>query len=84
MVEKEEVQGNMQPAEDQDDIEALLNKMVENKDTIIAFMDLLSKMKEAGIIDVFMGIAKDYAPTDIEFLAKFFTEKELTEALLKV
>ncbi|WP_048162148.1 DUF1641 domain-containing protein [Thermoplasma acidophilum] len=85
MVEKqEEVQGNMQPAEDQDDIEALLNKIVENKDTIVAFMDLLSKMKEAGIIDVFMGIAKDYAPTDIEFLAKFFTEKELTEALLKV
>ncbi|BAB60600.1 TVG1507900 [Thermoplasma volcanium GSS1] len=84
MVEQKQEQQAQVPQEDQDDLEVLLNKVVENKDTIVSLMDLLEKMKEAGIIDVFMSIAKDYTPTDVEFLAKFFTERELTEALLKV
>ena len=70
--------------EGHDDIEILMDRIAENMDTLIAFMDILTKMKEAGAIDVLTDVAKDYTPTDIEFLAKFFTEKELMEAAMKV
>ncbi len=68
----------------QDNIDALLDRIIENSDTVIAFMDILTKMKEAGAIDILMDVAKDYTPTDVEFLAKFFTERELMEAVMKV
>lgn len=83
MVEEQKTQ-NEAGSNDQDVIEVLLSKVEENQDTLISFMDLFQKLKDAGLIDVMMEVSNDFAPSDIEFLEKFFTEKELISAILKV
>ncbi len=67
-----------------DKLDIILDRLTENKDAIISLANLLDKMKQAGLVDVLDKINKDYTPTDMEFLVKFFSEKELIAALLKV
>lgn len=66
-----------------DDLNIIIEKVTENKDSIISFLDLLNKMQDAGLVDLFVNTTKDYTPTDIDFLVKFFSEKEMIETIFK-
>lgn len=66
-----------------DDLNVIMQKVAENKDTIVSFLDLLNKLKDAGLVDLFINTTKDYTPTDINFLTKFFSEKEMIETIFK-
>ncbi len=67
----------------QDQMEAAILELVKNADVITAFVPLLVRLKEAGILNLVADIAKDYLPTDVEFLGHFFTSREFTYAALK-
>lgn len=64
-------------------MEELLVKMVDNADVISSAFDILEKLKEAGIIDLMKTVVNDYLPTDVDFLAKFFSSKEFSMSLMK-
>ncbi|MGC8608810.1 MAG: DUF1641 domain-containing protein [Thermoplasmata archaeon] len=83
MVEEQKTQNESEP-KDEDVIEVLLSKVEDNQDTLMSLMDLFQKLKDAGLVDVLLEVSNDFAPSDIEFLEKFFTEKELIAAILKV
>lgn len=68
---------------DKDDIEMLLVKVADNADVISSLVDVVDRLKEAGILDLLTGIVKDYMPTDVDFLGKFFSSKEFTMSLMK-
>ncbi|OWP56083.1 MAG: hypothetical protein B2I17_08155 [Thermoplasmatales archaeon B_DKE] len=46
-------------------------------------LNIMKRLKEAGIVNLANNIANDYLPTDVEFLAKFFASKELVYGMLK-
>lgn len=68
---------------EKDEIEMLLVKVADNADVIGSLVDVVDRLKEAGILDLLTGIAKDYLPTDVDFLGKFFSSKEFTMSLMK-
>jgi uncharacterized protein YjgD (DUF1641 family) len=67
----------------EDKLEILLDQIVENSDTLLSFMPVLAKLKEAGITDLITNISKDYMPTDIEFFGHMFSSREFTYAGMK-
>lgn len=68
---------------DDDEMEELLAKVVDNADVIKSLMGALDKLKSAGIIDLMTGLVNDYVPTDVDFLGKFFSSKEFTVSMMK-
>ncbi|MCL4328082.1 MAG: DUF1641 domain-containing protein [Candidatus Thermoplasmatota archaeon] len=73
----------MENDKDKDAVEILLNELKENTDVVLAFIPLVRRLKEAGILNLIAEITKDYLPTDVEFLGHFFTSREFTYAALK-
>jgi|YelNatPaOPRAMG01_1025707.scaffolds.fasta_scaffold01169_16 uncharacterized protein YjgD (DUF1641 family) len=69
--------------ENEDKLEPLIREILEDSDFLEALLNILKKMKEAGIVNLANNIANDYLPTDIEFLGKFFASKELVYGTLK-
>ncbi|MCL4444546.1 MAG: DUF1641 domain-containing protein [Candidatus Thermoplasmatota archaeon] len=69
--------------ENEDRLEPLIREILEDSDFLEAMLNILKKMKEAGIVNLANNIANDYLPTDIEFLGKFFASKELVYGALK-
>ncbi len=69
--------------ENEDRLEPLIREILEDSDFLEAMLNILKKMKEAGIVNLANNIANDYLPTDIEFLGKFFASKELVYGVLK-
>ena len=67
----------------EDKLEILLDQLVDNSDTLLSFMPVLVKLKEAGITDLITNISKDYMPTDVEFFGKMFSSREFTYAGMK-
>lgn len=67
----------------EDKLEILLDQLVDNSDSLLAFMPVLVKLKEAGITDLIANISKDYMPTDIEFFGHMFSSREFTYAGMK-
>lgn len=66
-----------------DDLEPLLVDVLENKEVFESLMNILKRLKEAGIINLMDNVSKDYMPTDVEFLGKFFTSKEFSIGMIK-
>lgn len=66
-----------------DDLEPLLVDVLENKEVFESLMNVLKRLKEAGIINLLDNVSKDYMPTDVEFLGKFFTSKEFSVGMIK-
>lgn len=64
-------------------MEELLVRVMDNADVLMTLMNILEKLKSAGIVDLIGGVVKDYVPTDVDFLGKFFSSKEFTVSLLK-
>lgn len=69
--------------DNEDRLEPLIKDLLSDTELIEALLNILKRMKEAGIVDLFNNIANDYLPTDIEFLGKFFASKELVYGMLK-
>lgn len=68
---------------DGDELEELLVKVTENADVIRSMVNVLEKLKSAGILDLMTGVVNDYLPTDVDFLGKFFSSKEFVVSLMK-
>lgn len=68
---------------DNDEMEELLVKVMENADVLKSLMGALEKLKSAGILDLMTGLINDYLPTDVDFLGKFFSSKEFSVSLMK-
>lgn len=66
-----------------DEMEKLLVKLMDNADVIQSMLEVLEKLKSAGILDLMSHLANDYLPTDVDFLGKFFSSKEFTMSLIK-
>lgn len=66
-----------------DEMEKLLVKLMDNADVIQSLLEVLEKLKSAGILDLMSNLANDYLPTDVDFLGKFFSSKEFTLSLMK-
>ncbi len=66
-----------------DEMEELLVKVMDNADVIKSLMGAIDKLKSAGILDLMTGLVNDYLPTDVDFLGKFFSSKEFTVSLMK-
>ncbi len=66
-----------------DAMEALLVRAVNNAELINPLFDVLEKLKQAGITELMTSVVNDYIPTDVDFLARFFSSKEFTVSLLK-
>ncbi len=66
-----------------DEMEDLLVRVMDNADVLKTLMNMLEKLKSAGIVDLMGGVVQDYVPTDVDFLGKFFSSKEFTVSLLK-
>ncbi len=64
-------------------LDALKRELADNSDIVLSLLPLLKRLKEAGIIDLFADITKDYVPTDVEFLGHFFSSREFTYSILK-
>lgn len=69
--------------ENDDRLEPLIREMLEDSDFLEAMLNIMKRLKEAGIVNLANNIANDYLPTDVEFLAKFFASKELVYGMLK-
>ena len=74
---------NKTGTENSKDIEQLIEEISENADMFHSFLKMAKRLKDAGIIDLMDSVSKDYMPTDIEFLGKFFTSREFTTAVIK-
>ncbi len=74
---------NKTGTENSKDIEHLIEEISENADMFHSFLKMAKRLKDAGIIDLMDSVSKDYMPTDIEFLGKFFTSREFTTAVIK-
>ncbi len=68
---------------DNDEMEELLVKVIDNADVLKSLMGALEKLKSAGILDLMTGLVNDYLPTDVDFLGKFFSSKEFSVSLMK-
>ncbi|MCL4314708.1 MAG: hypothetical protein M1454_03165 [Candidatus Thermoplasmatota archaeon] len=66
-----------------DRFESLLMGIMDNADVIESLLPLMKRLRQAGIFDLFSSVARDYVPTDIEFLGHFFSSREFTYAALK-
>lgn len=66
-----------------DRFETLIKEMMDNAEVIESLLPLMKRMRQAGVFDLFSSVAKDYVPTDIEFLGHFFSSREFTYAGLK-
>ncbi|QRF74782.1 hypothetical protein Thermo_00273 [Thermoplasmatales archaeon] len=69
--------------ENDDRLEPLIREMLEDSDFLEAMLNIMKRLKEAGIVNLANNIANDYLPTDVEFLGKFFASKELVYGMLK-
>jgi len=69
--------------ENDDKLEPLIREMLEDSDFLEAMLNIMKRLKEAGIVNLANNIANDYLPTDVEFLGKFFASKELVYGMLK-
>lgn len=78
-----ETKEGVEKSEYGDDLEPLLVELLDNKDVLISLMNVVKRLRDAGIINLFDNISRDYMPTDVEFLGKFFTSKEFTYGFLK-
>ncbi|MHB8397185.1 MAG: helical membrane plugin domain-containing protein [Thermoplasmataceae archaeon] len=65
------------------EVEKLIGEIGENAEIFHSFLNMAKRLKDAGIIDFMDSISKDYMPTDIEFLGKFFTSREFTTSVIK-
>ncbi len=73
----------METTDEKDKLEEIITEVVDNSDVLLSFLPLLKRLKEAGILNLFADISKDYMPTDIEFLGHFFSSREFTYSILK-
>ncbi len=73
----------MTEEQNKDPMDALILDLADNLDILESMMAIMKRLKEAGIIDLLNHLSKDYMPTDIEFLGKFFTSREFSVSLLK-
>ena len=73
----------MELSDEKDKFDTLIQELLDNSDIVFSLLPLLKRLKEAGIIDLFAGITKDYVPTDVEFLGHFFSSREFTYSILK-
>jgi uncharacterized protein YjgD (DUF1641 family) len=69
--------------QDNDSMEPLIRELIEDRDFLESLLNIVKRMKEAGIVNLVNNIATDYLPTDIEFLGKFFASKEFVYGALK-
>ena len=73
----------MTEEQNKDPMDALILDLADNLDIFESMMAIMKRLKEAGVIDLLNHLSKDYMPTDIEFLGKFFTSREFSVSLLK-
>lgn len=66
-----------------DAMEAILVKAMNNTELVTPMLEVLEKLKSAGLIELMHTIINDYIPTDVDFLGRFFSSKEFTVSLLK-
>jgi len=73
----------MTDEQNKDPLDSFVVDLSENLDVLESMMAIIKRLKEAGVIDLMDHLSKDYMPTDIEFLGKFFTSREFSVSLLK-
>ncbi|MEM0155230.1 MAG: DUF1641 domain-containing protein [Thermoplasmataceae archaeon] len=69
--------------DNEDSLEPLIKDLLANADLIESLLTLLKKMKQAGLVELLNSVSSGYVPTDIEFMGKFFSSKELIYGMLK-
>ena len=82
-MESKEEEYEQEKVEGGDDLEPLLVEVLENKEVFESLMNILKRLKDAGIISLMDNVSRDYMTTDVEFLGKFFTSKEFSVGLIK-
>ena len=50
-----------------DPMEKIIEKVADNSDALLTLLDILEKLKEAGIIKLLSDVSQSYLPTDVEF-----------------
>ena len=66
-----------------DDIETIFSKIEDNAEVIESLLEILGKLKDAGIVELMKSISSNYLPTDIDFFGKFFSSKEFVISFMK-
>ena len=69
--------------EPQDAMEFVISKVNDNADALMSLLEIVEKLKEAGIIDLMKNISESYLPTDVEFFGKFLSSKEFATGVMK-
>ena len=65
------------------ELDPIMNDVKDNLEIFQSGMRVLKRLEESGIIDLLDNMSKDYMPTDVEFLAKFFTSREFSVSMIK-
>ncbi len=66
-----------------DEMARMLGELEENADIFKSLLDILKRLKKAGVVGFLDNLSKDFMPTDVEFLGKFFTSREFSTATIK-
>jgi uncharacterized protein YjgD (DUF1641 family) len=66
-----------------DPMEKIIEKVADNSDALLTLLDILEKLKEAGIIKLLSDVSQSYLPTDVEFFGKFISSKEFANGIMK-
>lgn len=66
-----------------DDIETIFSKIEDNAEVIESLLEILGRLKDAGIVELMKSISSNYLPTDIDFFGKFFSSKEFVISFMK-
>ena len=67
-----------------DKMDTLIAMLTENADVLISLTDMLSKLKNAGIIKLLNEITDAYLPTDVEFFGQMLSSKEFSTGIMKL
>ena len=67
-----------------DDIEPLIIGLLENKDALTSLLNLLTRMRKSGLIEILDDLSSDYLPSDLEFLTTFLTSRDALVGVVKM
>lgn len=81
----EETENNFEDEQqtENDDFEPVIMGLLENADALGPMMNLLTKLKNSGLLEAMENISAEFLPSDIEFLSSFLTSKDFLYGLVK-
>jgi len=67
-----------------DDIEPLIIGLLENKDALTSLLNLLTKMRKSGLLEILDDLSSEYLPSDLEFLTTFLTSRDALVGVVRM